>query len=707
MQNYVKQKRILREGGASGHMQHLFDNGDLTFSELKDVLTQAADGRLESVTEKLDGVNLVFTWHLDDGLRVARTGKDIKGGGMGAQELAKKFFGRGNVEEAFVVGFKVLSQAINALSEKVKTQVFGLTGDIWYSIELIYSKLANTINYDSDHIVFHQSPVFQSKNGVVSVVKNPMGIQVLEKYINSMQGAIQAKNWKIRGPALVRLKKISDGSILSSAISKISQAQSEAGVDDSSTISDYMYGMAVNEAEASNLSSEVVNLFADRMSNKPGAPNVAKLKKIDPENADKLTELVKQEKILKNKWIEPIEHSVHQFALEVLRGLESSLIADSKGEVTRLRNELQNSIDKISSSGNAAAMDVLNKQMKKLQSVENIASPMEGIVFMYKGRAYKFTGAFAPAHQIISLFTFHKEDFGESFYRNLSLLMEGGHAFTNVTPIKLDVFKSTWPRIVEDLEDLGVSDVTPIGSTGKKDLAGDIDLTAKYDGERDELYKNAMSVFGQQNVKKVGSNIVTISYPTIFDGVETGEFVQVDVMLGDPKYISWSRYGPSQIKGHPEYSPIKGVLRNHLFGSMLRVLAQEEFPQEQDEYTQVKYAIDFDKGLYKVEKSRKGAIDSKTGLPRKLKTWRVVKRKFISSDPKVIIKFLFGNKYSHEKSLRIEDLIKLIKTSPKTSHYSDEILNSFVIDIKEQIKTNPKLYVGDPEDTLSYLESLI
>ena len=49
-------------GGAVGHLMHLYDNPDLHFWEMKDILSAAASGKLTSATEKLDGMNLVFTW---------------------------------------------------------------------------------------------------------------------------------------------------------------------------------------------------------------------------------------------------------------------------------------------------------------------------------------------------------------------------------------------------------------------------------------------------------------------------------------------------------------------------------------------------------------------------------------------------------------------------------------------------------------------
>ena len=44
-------------GGVAGHMDHLYDNPDLTFSEMKDILTAASNGEL-TYEEKVDGQNI-------------------------------------------------------------------------------------------------------------------------------------------------------------------------------------------------------------------------------------------------------------------------------------------------------------------------------------------------------------------------------------------------------------------------------------------------------------------------------------------------------------------------------------------------------------------------------------------------------------------------------------------------------------------------
>jgi hypothetical protein len=53
-------------------------------------------------------------------------------------------------------------------------------------------------------------------------------------------------------------------------------------------------------------------------------------------------------------------------------------------------------------------LNTLKQQLSKLNAIGGFKSivPAEGLVFKYKGKTYKFTGAFAPINQIIGLTTF-------------------------------------------------------------------------------------------------------------------------------------------------------------------------------------------------------------------------------------------------------------------------------------------------------------
>ena len=69
-------------GGIAGHMNHVYDNLNLTFSGLLDIFTQAAAGNL-SPTEKVDGQNLYFTYDLrDNKVKFERRPDEAANGGI-------------------------------------------------------------------------------------------------------------------------------------------------------------------------------------------------------------------------------------------------------------------------------------------------------------------------------------------------------------------------------------------------------------------------------------------------------------------------------------------------------------------------------------------------------------------------------------------------------------------------------------------------
>jgi hypothetical protein len=399
-------------GGAVGHLMHLYDNRDLTFSEIAGIIDSAASGRLERASEKLDGLNLVFSWDAsEDMLKVARSGGDIKSGGMDASSLAAKFSGRGNLTKAFNSAFRVLNGAIGSLPQKVKLKVFGSRATKWYSVEVIYTKNPNVINYDSNNIVFHGWPVFSvGKTGDVTMSEDGGGVDILTSYVERMQQAVDLKGWKVRGPALARMKKLSDGSIAKTTISRIMQELSGLGLGAGSTIGDYVEAKTRYDVESLDLPEDISEMMVQRCMGNPGSPTLIDIRKAaDNSNHIAITQFIKSCPERMKAYIKPIEMAINDFAVQLLKGLESTLIDDTEEEVQRLRGEVSGAIGAIESSGDENAMSILSAQMQKLKSLENITSPVEGVVFIYKGNAYKFTGSFAAANQILGLFKYGRK----------------------------------------------------------------------------------------------------------------------------------------------------------------------------------------------------------------------------------------------------------------------------------------------------------
>ena len=145
-------KELLLMGGAYGHMSHPFDDKDLTFGDLKKIITLGLSGQLnreDNVTEKTDGQNLMVSWR-DGKLIAARNKGHLKNKGKTALDIKaveSKFKGRGSIRDAFVYAMRDLSKAIGALSKKQQDKIFG-QGSKFMSLEVMWPASENVVNYD-------------------------------------------------------------------------------------------------------------------------------------------------------------------------------------------------------------------------------------------------------------------------------------------------------------------------------------------------------------------------------------------------------------------------------------------------------------------------------------------------------------------------------------------------------------------------------
>ena len=398
-------------GGAAGHLQHLYENQNLTLGEIKQILEAAGSGRLQNATEKLDGLNLVFTWNIEESnLRAARGRGDILRGGLTCEELSQKFSGNNSLFEAFSGASKILRGAISSLSQKTLEKIFGPSGDRWFSIEVIYTKNPNVINYDNNNIVFHEWPVFEVIDGKVDLSEDSSFSLLLTKNIENMKRASALNGWQIKGPTVMRLTKMHDGSILRNAIQRIDDAAVAAQVGDNSTLKEYVASLLKDDISKLGLTQKVEKMVLQRCLKENDAPTLVSIRKnCDNSKHELVTEFVKNCPDRLKTYIRPIELAINDFAVEMLKGLKTTLISDNGMEVMRLRKEVANAIANIEKSKDFHAMSVLSEQMQKLKSINNISTPVEGVVFFWKGNAYKFTGNFSSLNQILGLFRYRKQ----------------------------------------------------------------------------------------------------------------------------------------------------------------------------------------------------------------------------------------------------------------------------------------------------------
>lgn len=410
-------KKLLTEGGASGHMTHLFEDGKMTFGELKEIFRELFSGEI-SIQEKTDGQALAITYK-DGEVKAARNKATLKEP-MSIAELEKKFDGRGEIKDAFVNSMKDISAAVKTLSKRELKEVFN-DGHNYMAFEIIYPPTKNVVSYgDRCLIQLHGVNIYDENYNKVSEDKSLAKklYDLLKKH-----GALNQENFEIANDAKLKIanSKTAQES-LDDVLSKLEKIQGK--LPDDATIKDFVANkykaMIRKAAKESGLSEKrtpaFVSKLADRLSNvsdekisKADLQKVAREEGIDPSSKE-YKEFIKQVEATQpddnQKFIMPIEALVVDAGTQLMKNLVGYVTADRSESAKELSKELDDAIaeleknkDTLSPSG----MKALEKNLMKLEKFGKEATGVEGIVFLYKGRVYKMTGNFGAINQILGI----------------------------------------------------------------------------------------------------------------------------------------------------------------------------------------------------------------------------------------------------------------------------------------------------------------
>jgi hypothetical protein len=233
-------------------------------------------------------------------------------------------------------------------------------------------------------------------------------------------------------------------------------------------------------------------------------------------------------------------------------------------------------------------------------------------------------------------------------------LKEGGNAVADVVRINQENSMATVEDVLSEflpLLKIKKADTAILGSTGKKapkGSSGDIDMAISsvallkannvdtFDDIMDHII-SAVKKGGHKFKDMRGIGIVSFAYPiTNEDGLQAGEFVQVDFMvMQNVKFAAWAFFSPSYLE-----SEFKGVYRNFLnfnIAKNAKLVVNKIDPETKTPVEWSRYWIDNQKGL---------AFGTQTNLSPKtgkiVKTLRAIDKKTVSYDPDEIVEFLYG-----------------------------------------------------------------
>ena len=394
------------------HLPHLYDDRELTFNEIQEILTKASKGEVKG-TEKVDGLNL-YLGYKDGQPRAARNNYDIKNGGLSADELAQREFNGEQIHQIFDLAFQSFSNLVSKLDRKLLAIIFGPSGNVFLNSEILNGK-TNVINYGARTILIHRNghKRYNEETDEVENIREDTSkaiSHIINRMNNEMNKEMEGFDFRIQQDPITQLPALEDQSVLADTIQRFKTA----GFEGDMTIHQYLFNQIkrIVTEKLPSLNDKNNNDVVNKIIGVKGTPSITVLKKYVDENPNftqELQNLISSRKNLINDVMFPLEDAIHDFSVEILKKLNSSFIDNTEEEAQRIKQELKDEVIKLKNYDGPYkdyVVDNLKRQLKKIKHIDNVQTSLEGFVFNFGNKYYKFTGNFAPINQIMGLYKY-------------------------------------------------------------------------------------------------------------------------------------------------------------------------------------------------------------------------------------------------------------------------------------------------------------
>lgn len=362
------------------------------------------------VTEKLDGQNLTFS--VRDGRVVfARNKGHVKNRGQNALDAAgirNMFAGRGAIEKSFGTAAEDLQAAVDALPPEQRQEMFA-DGAKFMNLEVIFPDTQNVIPYGKPVLVFHGT-IEYDQNGE-EIGRNIEDGKTFDQQLQAVNAKKQ-QTYGLSGPQSISFSDADTAQNMKrmreyGAI--ISRIQQEFDLDDKSTLEDYKKAWWRREIDKMGvpLTDEQKEKLVLRWAT--GDKKAIGVKDFEDPETKKWFRQFEGEQLanMQKACTRPIEKVFLRVGVDTLKRVTNLLSANNPEAAASLKQQLMTAIKTIKDSGDINQLAMLQQQIERLDDlgIENVV-PSEGIVFMYKGKPYKYTGTFAPVNQILGMMKF-------------------------------------------------------------------------------------------------------------------------------------------------------------------------------------------------------------------------------------------------------------------------------------------------------------
>lgn len=384
---------MINEGGAAGHMAHPFEYTDFIGNDLLQLVNDLFSGKVETMKEKLDGFNISATMNNDGEVVFIRNKSNLNSekGGMTVDDMIEKWAEREHQKKVF----KLSGEIIESVFKKLGKDYFNPDNETRKIIncECIIAGKTNIMPYAADRVAFHGYYIYKLRDGKWELEED------VEGHVDDLYKAAEGMDSAKPRPNLV-IKSVADANKFAERFkAEVKKLFASEELDLSASIEEWKM-KRFEKIKPEWLDKDVDKIF-NRWFNLDKSFKASELKKLYPDHYDD----VKSDKFAKQyikKVMQPLDNLFLAIGNELISILDGFINSGAHSEVTtELDNDMKEVVELVKKEGSTEIQDEVERNMQRLQTLNNKLNSAEGIVFTFKGRRMKLTGSFACVNQIL------------------------------------------------------------------------------------------------------------------------------------------------------------------------------------------------------------------------------------------------------------------------------------------------------------------
>ena len=425
-------------GATAGHMLHPYENLELSFDEMRGIFDVASKGFPKlKVTEKTDGQNIAIGYDPKSGEALAiRNKSHAMAGGLDKEKL-KRYFTTDRIEANksptplnVVDSFYDAMQNFEKIARSLPPEFFVTPAGerIFYNAEVMDPRSANVVDYDTQVLLIHRVGHKKlTSAGMVSFEASEAeqrSIELENRLQELQETSPEISTIKVN--AIVNFTDfIERKEAYRDAINELRIVQGPA-----KTVGEYLRNEIRKQLDAAigkhylpetyEKMVDALMRFAEYSMPRKTIEIKAVLATVPDESKHEfIKEFLTTRGTMKpvvDRAMRPLVMIVHRFATKILEGFISGYTLQSDVSLEKLRKKVGAKARELSDPGD---LNILKTSLAKIHggedvgdvlddgalesALEKITTSVEGLVFDYNGKTYKFTGQFAPINQMLGL----------------------------------------------------------------------------------------------------------------------------------------------------------------------------------------------------------------------------------------------------------------------------------------------------------------